>query len=998
MNCDLKLVTKVLTLLSVVLAFSVSSPSAFAQQFVTIKYPGASDSWVFGSALNNPGIVVGTYVDADGFTSGFLFSGGTYTSIAPPPGAYTNAFGVNNSKQVVGNYRDSAGVTHGFLFSGGAYTTFDPPGSVSTEADGINDTGQIVGLYEDTNFKYHGFLYSSGVFTNINFPGAETTFAWRINNLGQIAGSYVDSVGEHGFLLANEVFTTINVPNSTFTRADAINDAAQLAGTYIPTGQSATQGFVYSADNFTSVSVPSAASTYPTALSNGGVLAGYFGSAVGINCDTSVTGGLGGSCQGFVRTTGPFAYVGSGSSVNCCNITVLDTQSDLVVTTIPIGGLSYPFGITPDQTRLYVAISNAVDVIDTTTNTLVGTITGVGPGANAVTVAPHAKIGYTGNGTTNSSGSVSVFSTTNNSVVATIPLTFGAGGVSVTPDGSLLYVGGTGSTIPVISTSTNTVESTFSIAVPTAGVNGNSAPVFNSSGSLGYVAQDVASVTPGTVTVISIPSNSTVATIQVGTQPQDIALTPDGAYAYVSNVGSNNVSVINTSSNTVVATVPVGNQPNSIAITPDGAFTYVANYLDSTVSVIQTSTNSVVATIPVTSPFGDLIPSAPVTASRSITQPLSPTAPNTFNFGPHNFTVTYPPGTSFSGVNMTVVAAQNSQQTFRQRVAGTTFANATCIVYSGAGGNCVDYQVTCSTTSGSQITCPDESSPTIAVKTSYDTLQQIIDPGFLTTPIGTNDWTNIFTAFYLQRIDPTTKGRTSGFSEFVAVDLGATNGQGAGTLQFLAPLQQSEARIFPVGTLIPVQFQLTSIAQPSESITDAKAGITVVMISDANGNPTSNVVLDKSSAFAYTGGNYVYSLNTSGYAPGTYNVTVYGNAFAAQQVQFTLPAATSGAHLITTLQSLTLNTTTNQYVATINVSNTGTAAANGLIVTASSLNSTATSTVLPVSLGNISGNGSATTTLTYPASAGAAGSRGVWTISENFAGGSTGAGMRIVLP
>ena len=57
------------------------------------------------------------------------------------------------------------------------------------------------------------------------------------------------------------------------------------------------------------------------------------------------------------------------------------------------------------------------------------------------------------------------------------------------------------------------------------------------------------------------------------------------------------------------------------------------------------------------------------------------------------------------------------------------------------------------------------------------------------------------------------------------------------------------------------------------------------------------------------------------------NVTVYGNALAAQQVQFTLPAATSGAHLITTLQSLTLNTTTNQYVATINVSNTGTAAA-----------------------------------------------------------------------
>ena len=92
---------------------------------------------------------------------------------------------------------------------------------------------------------------------------------------------------------------------------------------------------------------------------------------------------------------------------------------------------------------------------------------------------------------------------------------------------------------------------------------------------------------------------------------------------------------------------------------------------------------------------------------------------------------------------MTVVAVEANQQTFRQRVAGTSFANATCIVYSGAGGNCVDYQVTCSTLSGGAISCPSVSTPTISVKTSFDTLQQIINPGFLTTPIGTNDWTNI---------------------------------------------------------------------------------------------------------------------------------------------------------------------------------------------------------------------------------------------------------------
>ena len=36
----------------------------------------------------------------------------------------------------------------GFIYSGGSYTTINVPGSEYTEAYGINDEGQIVGLYE----------------------------------------------------------------------------------------------------------------------------------------------------------------------------------------------------------------------------------------------------------------------------------------------------------------------------------------------------------------------------------------------------------------------------------------------------------------------------------------------------------------------------------------------------------------------------------------------------------------------------------------------------------------------------------------------------------------------------------------------------------------------------------------------------------------------------------------------------------------------------------
>ena len=58
-----------------------------------------------------------------------------------------------------------------------------------------------------------------------------------------------------------------------------------------------------------------------------------------------------------------------------------------------------------------------------------------------------------------------------------------------------------------------------------------------------------------------------VATVTVATNPFGVAITPNGAFAYVSSFG-NTVSVIDTSSNTVVATVTVGPVPKSLAIGP----------------------------------------------------------------------------------------------------------------------------------------------------------------------------------------------------------------------------------------------------------------------------------------------------------------------------------------------------------------------------------------------------------------------------------------------
>src|SRR5262245_46069854 len=50
------------------------------------------------------------------------------------------------------------------------------------------------------------------------------------------------------------------------------------------------------------------------------------------------------------------------------------------------------------------------------------------------------------------------------------------------------------------------------------------------------------------------------------------ALAQAEPFAYITNLVSANVSVIDTASNTVVATVPVGANPQGVAVTPDGAF------------------------------------------------------------------------------------------------------------------------------------------------------------------------------------------------------------------------------------------------------------------------------------------------------------------------------------------------------------------------------------------------------------------------------------------
>ena len=251
-----------------------------------------------------------------------------------------------------------------------------------------------------------------------------------------------------------------------------------------------------------------------------------------------------------------------------------------------------------DESLVYVTNqggSNTVSVINTATNTVVATIpVGIVPGLLAV--SPDGTRVYVPN---QGSDTVSVINTASNTVVATIPAGSQPVGAGVSPDGARVYVTNTNAnTVSVINSATNTVITTIPVGTAPTGV------AVTPDGTRAYVTNAFSD----NVSVINTATNTVVATIPIAgfiPTPQLVAVSPNGTRAYVTNAFTNNVSVIDTATNTVVATIPAGNQPTGVMVTPDGTRAYVTNFLNNNVSVIDTATNTVVATIPV-----GLLPSA----------------------------------------------------------------------------------------------------------------------------------------------------------------------------------------------------------------------------------------------------------------------------------------------------------------------------------------------------------------------------------------------------
>jgi YVTN family beta-propeller protein len=280
-------------------------------------------------------------------------------------------------------------------------------------------------------------------------------------------------------------------------------------------------------------------------------------------------------------------------------VSVIDTTTNTVIATVPVGRDPRGVAVTPDGTKVYVTNfdDNTVSVIGTVTNTVFATIP-VGEQPTGLAVTPDGSRVYVANSnTTASPWTLSVIDTATKAVSA-VPLPPPAGqsqGVAVTPDGKRVYVAGGAATVAVINTATN-AGSAVSIPSATGLLNG---VAITPDGRWVYVADGL----NNGVSVINTTSNSLSTTIPGFSDPFEVAVSPNGSKVYVTNFALGNpgfVSVIDTDMNTIVVpSIPVGSAPAGLAVTPDGNRIYVANLVSNDVSVIDTGSNAVIATIPV---------------------------------------------------------------------------------------------------------------------------------------------------------------------------------------------------------------------------------------------------------------------------------------------------------------------------------------------------------------------------------------------------------------
>ncbi len=155
--------------------------------------------------------------------------------------------------------------------------------------------------------------------------------------------------------------------------------------------------------------------------------------------------------------------------------------------------------------------------------------------------------------------------------------------------GTLLALCQGGAEVDVIDTTTATVSAQVKVDKVPAAI------ALSPDGAFAFITHpDI-----GLLTRLDVKARAVVATARIGGQPFGIAAAPDGAALYVSDWSGDRILRVDARTLAITGTVGVGRAPAHLAIDPDGHTLYTADRESDAVSIIALPAFTRMATIPV---------------------------------------------------------------------------------------------------------------------------------------------------------------------------------------------------------------------------------------------------------------------------------------------------------------------------------------------------------------------------------------------------------------
>lgn len=163
--------------------------------------------------------------------------------------------------------------------------------------------------------------------------------------------------------------------------------------------------------------------------------------------------------------------------------------------------------------------------------------------------------------------------------------------VAYNEDGSRVYITDNANTTVYVYNTATEAQVGGGIAVGTAPHSNTKRPGSNEVW--------VANSSDGTISVISTDSNTVIDTHTVGSNPNGMAFSPNGQFAYVGQ--GDNIEVIDADTGSVVDTIVGSNTVEYLVINSDGTRLYASHPVpgDATVDVFNLSTNTLMDTVSV---------------------------------------------------------------------------------------------------------------------------------------------------------------------------------------------------------------------------------------------------------------------------------------------------------------------------------------------------------------------------------------------------------------